>query len=292
MSKEGISRGDFLKIAGAAGVAAGAAALGNKESLAAGGPGNEEKGEVLTEARLSIEGVPEKVNPEHVLSAEKPEVRDQGFENTIGEGTGIMFAEPGTLLVNTGEWALMAMENGKHKEYLETLSQRSVEAYSPANQIPLTNCDKEGNPTAHSVSLDEGAFLFAKASKLSMEVGDFKINVDGPERNNWFVVLRGNFPDNKQDSDLNRTALITDYQPGHALVERYPPGAFISEGQFKQYAEASHTGQGGTVGKEGGSELNVLVLDVNTGAYNHLRHTHKQGEEPGSWEKIASNIKE
>jgi hypothetical protein len=115
---------------------------------------------------------------------------------------------------------------------------------------------------------------------MRVEVAEFEIQLDGHEGHNWFLVIRGLFPDGKQDSDRNTTATFTAYVPGHAQTMMMPPGAFISEGQLEQTAELSHTA-GTNCGKEGCSELSVFMLDLNTGAWNVIHQ--RQLSAPWGW---------
>lgn len=246
--------GDVLK--GATAVAAGAVLPNRDESLLGFSPvSRSEKETILEKATCSIEGV----------------------------GSELGFAEPGVLLFGPD------MDVVEAKRLRES---RVGDYFSPLNQISLNRCDIEGNSEPTAVSLDEGSFVWFTGARFNLKVkdSDLNINVDGPENNNWFVVLKGKFADGKQDSDLNQTVIASNYESGHAQAMRMPPGAFISEGQLRQVAEASHTGLGGVTGKEGASDLNVLVLDTNTGAYTWFKHTHLTGEDPGPWETVASNI--
>lgn len=222
---------------------------------------NQEVGVGLPE--FQITGLPEKVDAINVLQANGPDAYGNNFVNMIGLGSQMMIAEPGTLLVGPDF-------NGDltgHNEYI-----------SPINQVLFD----EGE--AHSVNCAEGAFVWATGATMTAEVDGITIHLEGQKNHNWFLIVRGLFADGKQDTDRNQTIKFTDFVPGHAQAMLYPAGAYISEGNFIQVAEKSHT-DGRNCGNEGCSGLSVLMLDLNTKAYTVLHQEQLNAD----WKLVDTN---
>lgn len=214
----------------------------------------------------SVNGASAQVNEDVVLRAVGDDAYGNHFENVTGLGTEMMFAEPGTLLVGPDFDPNLVEQSGGHIEWISPITQQLL-----------------GTPE-FSTNTAEGAFTWATGARMTVQVGDYTVNVDGDGCENWFVVLRGLFADGEQNSDRNSTTHFSGYVPGHAQVMWYPQGAYISEGNFKQVAELSHT-DGRNCGAEGSSKLSVLMLDLNTGAYDVV----SQGNTDKPWEFVASN---
>lgn len=220
-------------------------------------------------ATFSVIGAPESVDPSVVLRTQGADSYGNVFTNTVGLGSEMMFAEPGTLLVGPDFDPNTVKNSGGHIEWISPITQQML-----------------GTET-FSTNTAEGAFTWATGAKMTVKVGKFTIRVDSTAdacSNNWFVVFRGLFADGKQDSDRNSTTKFSDYVAGHTQVMWYPAGAYISEGNFLQVAELSHTG-GRNCGAEGTSGLSVLMLDLNTGAYTVLY----QANIGQPWTAISSN---
>ncbi len=201
-----------------------------------------------TTSTFSVTGAPERVDAANVLRAQGKDAYGNVFANATGLGLEMMFAEPGSMLVGPDFDPNKVKSSGGQIEWISPITQQML-----GTQTFDTN-------TA------EGAFTWASGSRMTVKVDDYTIKVDGNGCENWFVVIRGLFADGKQDSDRNSTTHFSGYVPGHTQVMWYPQGAFISEGNFFQVSELSHTG-GRNCGAEGASKLSVLTLDLNTGAY-------------------------
>ncbi len=217
--------------------------------------------------KFGIVGVP--ATATNQLTANGVDTYGNTFTNTIGLGSEMMIAEPGSLLVGPDEPESKVIPGKGNIEYI-----------SPINQQML------GTET-FSTNTAEGAFTWATGSSMTIQVRDVTLRVESLPNacsNNWFVMIRGLFPDGKQDSDLNSTTKFSNYIPGHTQVMWYPEGAFISEGNFKQVAELSHK-DGRNCGAEGTSGLSVLMLDLNTHAYTVLF----QANTGQPWQLIAKN---
>ena len=201
-----------------------------------------------------------------VLVVQCPDAFGNCFKNTIGLGSQMMLAEPGSLLVGP---------DFQDREMVER--ELSIDWISPITQFTLSAPQESANAA-------EGAFLWFTGATVTAEVRDFTVRLEGSQGHNWFLMIRGLFPDGRQDADRNSTVAFSDYVAGHAQVMLYPTGAFISEGNFLQVAELSHR-DARNCGKEGCSGLSVFMLDVNTGAWLVLH----QPQINAPWEFVDSN---
>ena len=216
---------------------------------------------------FSVSGAPGSVDPANVLRAQGEDEFGNEFVNTIDLGSEMMLAEPGSILVGPDFEDAEMVNDSPHMDWI-----------SPITQFSLTDPDEENANAA------EGAFLWFTGAMVDARVRDVHIVLEGKEGHNWFLLVRGLFPDGEQDSDRNSTVTFTEYVAGHAQVMLYPPGAYISEENFEQVVELSHTA-GRNCGKEGCSELSVMMLDLNTGAWVVIY----QPQLDASWEFVDSN---
>ena len=106
-------------------------------------------------------------------------------------------------------------------------------------------------------------------------MGEGKILIDGvtldlPGENglNYLVLIRGRINDGIVDSDLNETATITDFVPGHAIWSIMPPGAYVSMNWFRDQLVVSTTTKGTNCGATGCSRTRIVLFDVDS-------HTHQ-----------------
>lgn len=266
----------------------------------AAGSASPESTTTTTEAGVNVgdvvlAGFPDKVDPKNVDKADH-----DVFKNTIGLGSEMVLGEPGGLLVgpdfdstnnpygdNPGGWQTMYDSGGSIRPF-SPVSQEVMHSESPFYQ-----------------NLPEGGFDFFSLGQGTFEIGasdengefqsnGLRINLPPIEGNNYFLIIRGRYPDGEQDSDLNLTTRVTDYVPGHALAMMYESRdrsnlAFISEGQFVQMAQTSHS-SGTNLGAEGASRLTVVMVDVNTRAYAVMQQTQGRFEDSSrGWQAIGSN---
>lgn len=254
---------------------------------------------------LLLQGLPDSVKKSQVDTAKGE------FDNTIGKGTEMAFAEPGGLWVGGGFFDREANNTGwgNNPGGADTMrkSGGSIQEWSPVTQDVL---DTEGPEYRN---LPEGGWQFASAGQLRAEVGSFdeggvwtpKANPDTGdamvfdlphkgEGHNYFLVMRGLYGERNQDTDENLTVRYTCYIPGHTLVNTLLARndtnvAFLSEDQLGQFAEASHSG-GSNSGAEGASDLTMVIVDANTGAKSVLEQNqdrHQNGKK--GWNLVESN---
>lgn len=235
---------------------------------------------------VSFTGTPESVNPKNVdKSDHKP------FSHKIGLGSEMILGEPGGLLVGP-DFGFTGKENpyGANPGGWNTMyeSDGSIRPFSPVSQEVL----RYEGPAYQN--LPEGGFMMASAGQMDVKIGDFEINMPSLPDNNYLLFVRGNFGDMEQNTDRNMTVEITNYKPGHALVGMYEAGnnsnvAFVSEGQFIQMAETSHSG-GTNKGDGGASSLTAVFFDVNTGAYTLLQQELGRNQDASqNWKLVGSN---
>jgi len=229
--------------------------------------------------------------PENVDSKNVDQANHAPFKNKIGLGSQMILGEPGGLLVGpdfgfTGRENPYGANPGGWKTMYE--SGGSIKPFSPVSQEVL-----HYNGPAYQ-NLPEGGFMVASAGQMDIKIGDVEINMPFVQDNNYLLFIRGSFGDMKQNTDKNETAEITNYKPGHALVEMYESGdktntAFVSEGQFIQMAETSHSG-GTNLGDGGASKLTAVFFDINTRAYTVLQQDLGRNKDASkNWKLVGSN---
>lgn len=243
------------------------------------------KGPIIERDGIKVTGVPEKIDSSTV------DVARGQFKNTIGLGAEGFIAEPGGLLVgpdfgsksaknpfgeNPVGWDAMYDSGGSIKPF-SSVSQEVFRFLPPAFQ-----------------NLPEGGFILASAGVMVAKVGEAIFDFRSEFGKNYFFLVRGIYPDGKQDSDLNRTVEFTNYKPGHILVNMYESReqtntAFVSEGQFLQMARTSHS-TGTNCGAEGCSRLKVAMFDVNTKALTIIEQVQGRFVDPRQgWQPVFRN---
>jgi len=212
----------------------------------------------------SINGLPTKVDSKNVL------VATGQFKNTIGLGTESWLAEPGTFLAGP--------DFPKSKVDAAT---GSIEYISPITQKLI---DHDGE----YFHLNEDRFDLCTFGGATLEFNGAQAQFDYQGGHNYILVIRGLFPDGKQDTDRNHSILFSKVVGSHAQCMSYPQnkGGFMSEGNFQQVIELSHK-NAGNCGAEGCSKITVIFIDMNTGALTSI--TQANFNQP--WKLEASNWK-
>lgn len=210
----------------------------------------------------SIDGLPTKVDSKDVL------VATDMFKNTIGFGSESWIAEPGTKLVGPDYPADKAKAEGGSTEYISPINQELIDS------------------NGENFHLNEDRINFCSFGAAKLEVNGVQMSFDYNPGHDWFLVVRGLFPDGKQDTDRNHTILFQDVVGSHAQCMSYPGngGGFISEGNFEQVAELSHKNHM-NCGAEGCSGLTTVFVDLNTGAYSIINQANL--DQP--WKFVSSN---
>lgn len=237
--------------------------------------------EVVAGATFRTKGIPQAIDAANVV-----EVAQGKFVNEIGLGTQAWFAEgkPGTdgggkLLVGPN-FGFKDMTNAEIQQKIDDAN-GAIEYLNPLNQDAF----EEEGPSFFN--LQGGGFLLATSAQMRVGIGDAEIALQGSEGHNWMLVVRGRYGDSQRDTDENMRAEFNDYVPRHIQVMAYPGqpnGGFISEGQFNEIAETSHTG-GSNCGDAGCTGLSVAMYDVNTQAFTVINQAAPN--EP--WTQVHTN---
>lgn len=226
----------------------------------------------LKGGQFKVEGLPAKVEAANVLAAHGADGYGNTFNNSIGNGTEMIFADPGVLKVGP-EFP---------EEQLKALG-KSGERFNPSNQAVIQT-------ETGSWSVREGGFTIINGNDLTFEVAGndkakpFKVTLGGDEVNHTIVAIRGLFPDSKTPADRNRTVKVTQHPAAHTMFDSYPLGAYISEGHIKQVIANAFTSYPNN-GDAGAKVVRMFELDLNTGAYTFV----EQNGLNGPWKTIARN---
>lgn len=293
MGKELLSRRELFKIAGAfvSAEVLGRFVNNNGDVLAKGEGSNVEVFSRDIDG-IKLFGIPDTVNPNTV------DIAKGSFKNATGVAPHV-YAEPGALHVGP-DFGYTGTKNpfGVNSKGWEKMYEAggAIQPFSPVTQEVIRW------PGEANQNVPEGGFVFFTGGQMKVKIGNVVVDMPYKPAHNYFFVARGIYADGKQDSDLNRTAIITDYKPGHLQVRMYPSAlksnlAFISEEQFLQEVVTSHI-TGTNCGAEGASNLTVVAVDINTGATQILRHKQLRSTDldaalksaKENWDKLYSNF--
>jgi len=151
--------------------------------------------------------------------------------DVFNEESAWMIAEPGVILDDTAAWV-----------------------------IPSVNA-------THFANVPEGGFTYFSLGQGKIVVDGFTIDLPYQEGNNYLVLIRGRIDDGIVDKDLNETAEVTDFIPGHAIWSIMPPGAYVSKGWFMQQLVVSTSTGGTNCGATGCTTTHVVLFDVDSHTY-------------------------
>lgn len=211
------------------------------------------------------------------------------FKNTIGLGTEAFTAEPGALLVNSDfeSKATDRNPNGANPAGWGAMydSRGHIRQISPDTQHSFTYA-----PPAEYLLAQGGWDIFA-APRLRFTIQGVEKDrvVDLPAAPNvgYLVWIRGPYADHPQAKNVK--VVLLDFEVAATLGMRAPAGnanenqAFWSEGQVKQMVRDMHTGES-NCGMKGCSEVRVVYLDYNTGAFGIWRN-----DATGNWSLMHKN---
>jgi hypothetical protein len=114
------------------------------------------------------------------------------------------------------------------------------------------------------INVPEGGFTYFSMGTGNILIDGVTISLPGEKGLNYLVVIRGRINDGIVDSDLNETAKITDFVPGHAIWSIMPPGAYVSHDWFRDQLVVSTTTTGTNCGATGCSRTKIVLFDVDT----------------------------
>lgn len=138
----------------------------------------------------------------------------------------------------------------------------------------------------HYVNIPEGGFTYFSLGEGIITVDGVSLVLPGAEGLNYLVLIRGRIDDTIVDSDLNLTATVVDFVPGHAIWSIMPPGAYVSKGWFGQQLVTSTTTGGTNCGATGCTTVHVVLFDVDSHFYQKFE---VKADNLNSWKLLESN---
>lgn len=117
------------------------------------------------------------------------------------------------------------------------------------------------------INVPEGGFTYFSMGEGKILIDGVTISLPGEKGLNYLVLIRGRINDGIVDSDLNETAKVTDFVPGHAIWSIMPPGAYVSMNWFRDQLVVSTTTKGTNCGATGCSRTRIVLFDVDSHTY-------------------------
>lgn len=171
-----------------------------------------------------------------VASADLPRLRDPWLtpvrcEQSFNKESDWLICEPGVILDNTAAWVIPSVD------------------------------------ATHFANVPEGGFTYFSMGEGVIAIDGVALELPGEQGLNYLVVIRGRIDDAVVDSDLNMTAEVSDFVPGHAIWSIMPPGAYVSKDWFRQQLVVSTTTGGTNCGATGCSRTRIVLFDVDSHLY-------------------------
>jgi hypothetical protein len=138
----------------------------------------------------------------------------------------------------------------------------------------------------HFANVPEGGFTYFSLGEGIITIDGVSLVLPGAEGLNYLVLIRGRIDDTIVDSDLNLTATVVDFVPGHAIWSIMPPGAYVSKGWFGQQLVTSTTTGGTNCGATGCTTVHVVLFDVDSHFYQKFE---VKADNLDGWELLESN---
>jgi hypothetical protein len=170
--------------------------------------------------------------------------------DVFNEESSWLIAEPGVILDDTAAWVIPSVE------------------------------------AKHFVNIPEGGFTYFSLGEGAIGIGNTYLMLPGAEGLNYLVLVRGRIDDTIVDSDLNLTATVIGFVPGHAIWSIMPPGAYVSKGWFGQQLVTSTTTGGTNCGATGCTTVHVVLFDVDSHFYQKFE---VKADNLDSWKLLESN---
>ncbi|MEK7112627.1 MAG: hypothetical protein AAB875_04830 [Patescibacteria group bacterium] len=190
-----------------------------------------------------------------VASADLPRLRDPWLspvvcEDSFNPQSNWLICEPGVILDNTAAWVIPSVD------------------------------------ATHFVNVPEGGFTYFSMGEGVIVIDGVALELLGEQGLNYLVVIRGRIDDALVDSDLNETAEVSEFVPGHAIWSIMPPGAYVSKDWFRQQLVVSTTTGGTNCGATGCSRTRIVLFDVDSHLYQVFETSRGNID---SWTLIRSN---
>ncbi|MBU0572712.1 hypothetical protein KKH23_02800 [Patescibacteria group bacterium] len=138
----------------------------------------------------------------------------------------------------------------------------------------------------HFANVPEGGFTPFSLGKGIITVDGVSLVLPGAKGLNYLVLIRGRIDDTIVDSDLNMTAMVVEFVPGHATWSIMPPGAYVSKDWFREQLVTSTTTGGTNCGATGCTTVHVVLFDVDSHFYQKFEV--KAGD-LDNWKLLESN---
>lgn len=135
-------------------------------------------------------------------------------------------------------------------------------------------------------NVPEGGFTYFSMGEGVITIDEVSLVLPGEEGLNYLVVIRGRIDDTIVDSDLNETAVVTEFVPGHGIWSIMPPGAYVSMDWFREQLVVSTTTGGTNCGATGCSRTRVVLFDVDSHLYQMFETS---SEDIDTWRLLESN---
>ncbi len=117
------------------------------------------------------------------------------------------------------------------------------------------------------VNVPEGAFTYFSLGSGTIKLDNVKLVLEPQTGLIYLVLVRGTITDGIFDTDLNGTAELTGFVPGHAIYSHMPAGAYVSASWFRQQLVAATTKGFTACGLPGCSNVRVVVYDRGSHKY-------------------------
>lgn len=136
------------------------------------------------------------------------------------------------------------------------------------------------------VNVPEGGFTYFSMAGGDITMNGVTISLKFEKGLNYLVLIRGRIDDNIVDSDLNITAQVSGFVPGHAIWAHMPTGAYVSKDWFRQQLVASSTKGYTNCGATGCSRVRIVLFDVDS---HFFQEFETRAGAIDTWTLIASN---
>lgn len=124
-----------------------------------------------------------------------------------------------------------------------------------------------GTDAKYFVNVPEGGFTYFSLGEGKIKLDNVEIVLEPQNGLIYLVLVRGTLDDGIVDSDLNGTAELTDFVPGHAIYSHMPTGAYVSADWFHDQLVAATTNSFTACGATGCSNARVVLFDRSSHKY-------------------------
>lgn len=119
----------------------------------------------------------------------------------------------------------------------------------------------------YAANCPEGGFAYFSLGSGKIKMDDVKLVLNPEDGLIYLVIIRCTISDGIVDSDLNGTAELSGFVPGHATFAYLPSGAYVDNGWFRQQLVAATTQSFTACGLPGCSNARVVLFDRSSHKY-------------------------